>query len=214
MTGAVHKFDIDDFDRIADSLDMEIWVATGNKGKLVEFKTLLPEHDIHSQGELPVFAQPPENGQTFLDNARIKTRAVFSIKNTSWVIGEDSGLVVEGLNGMPGIHSARYAGDNASDVENVAKVLKMLKLRSPMNRKAKFVCTLVAYDPTGKEHIFTGELSGQIAQAPRGTTGFGYDPIFIPDGKTTTIGEMAYAEKNAISHRAQAIAQFKQTFGL
>lgn len=192
---------------------LELWVATGNRGKLNEFKMLLHHLEsagleLHAQSELPVFSPPPENGQSFLENARIKARALKAVKPGTWVVAEDSGLCVEGLNGLPGIHSARYAGPKASDSENVAKLLKMMTLRPIPNRKAAFVCTLVAYDPNGNEHVFEGRLEGEIATAARGTQGFGYDPVFIPEGETKTLAELGLAYKNKVSHRSQAIANF------
>lgn len=190
----------------------ELWIATGNKGKLSEFKILFdkefPQIKIHSIADLTVFSAPPENGATFLDNARIKAKSVRSIKNTQWVLGEDSGLEVEGLNNLPGIHSARYAGPHARDSENVAKLLKMMQIRNVANRKAKFVCSMVVFTPTGEELNFAGEITGTIAKAPMGQMGFGYDPVFIPDGETKTLAELGLAYKNANSHRARATKSF------
>jgi XTP/dITP diphosphohydrolase len=190
----------------------ELWVATGNQGKLNEFKMLfnrlVQEKGLvlHAQQELPVFSAPPETGDTFLANARIKARALRSVKNTFWVIGEDSGLTVEGLGGLPGVHSARYAGPKAQDAENVAKLLKMMTIRQMNSRKAAFVSTIVTFSPDGTEHIFEGRLEGEIAKAPKGTTGFGYDNVFIPTGETQTLAELGLAFKNKISHRAKAVA--------
>lgn len=191
---------------------MELWVATGNQGKLNEFKMLLNRQvqiglNLHAQSELPVFSPPPENGDSFVANARIKARALKSVKPGTWVVADDSGLAVEGLNGLPGIHSARYAGPNARDGENNAKLLKMMTLRPMASRKAAFVCVIVAFDPSGQEHVFEGRLEGEIAKAARGTTGFGYDPVFIPTGETQTLAELGIAFKNKISHRAKALAQ-------
>ena len=189
----------------------ELWVATGNQGKLNEFKMLFNRLvqekglALHAQQELPVFSAPPETGDTFLANARIKARALRSVKNTFWVIGEDSGLAVEGLNGLPGVHSARYAGPKAADAENVAKLLKMMSIRPIANRKAAFVSTIVAFTPDGTEHIFEGRLDGEIAKAPKGNTGFGYDNVFIPTGESQTLAELGLAFKNKISHRAKAV---------
>jgi XTP/dITP diphosphohydrolase len=192
---------------------MEFWLATGNRGKLIEFKTLLPKLEIHTQSELPVFNPPPENGKTFEENARTKARALRAVKTGVWVAGEDSGLVVEGLGGMPGIYSARYAGDKASDSENVAKLLKMMSLRSATNRKAKFCCWLVVYSPEGQEYVVQGEMSGTIARVASGTEGFGYDPIFIPEGETQSLAVLGTTRKNQISHRAQAIRKLSELFG-
>lgn len=191
---------------------MEFWLATSNRGKLIEFKTLLPQLDIHSQSELSVFSQPPETGKTFEENARIKARALKSVKTQVWVAGEDSGLEVEGLNNLPGIHSARYAGPKAADSENVAKLLKMMSLRSATNRKAQFQCCLVVYSPEGQESVITGVMTGTIAKAATGSSGFGYDPVFIPEGETRTLAELGLTKKNQISHRAQAIRKLSELF--
>lgn len=194
---------------------MELWVATGSQGKLNEFKMLLNRQvqsglNLHAQNELPVFSPPPENGDSFLANARIKARALKAVKPGTWVVADDSGLAVEGLNGLPGIHSARYAGQKASDSENVAKLLKMMTLRPMANRKAAFVCTLVVFDPEGAEHVFEGRLEGEIAKAARGGAGFGYDPVFVPTGESKTLAELGLAFKNKVSHRAVAVAQFEK----
>jgi XTP/dITP diphosphohydrolase len=195
---------------------IELWIGTGNQGKMNEFKMLLNrlvmEHGlvIHSQNELPVFSQPPENGDTFVANARIKARAMKAMKPGTWAMGEDSGLMVEGLNGLPGIHSARYAGPKAADAENNAKLLKMMTLRPMANRKAAFVSTVVAYDPSGTEHVFEGRIDGEIAKAARGAAGFGYDSVFIPEGETKTLAELGLAYKNKVSHRMKAVAKLAE----
>lgn len=197
---------------------MELWVATGNAGKLTEIKNLLHSRVtekgwvVRSQRDLAVFTPRPENGKTFLENAQIKTRAVAAVQRGVWVIGEDSGLEVEGLGGLPGLHSARYAGPKASDPENVAKLLKMMALKPMASRRARFVCTLVAISPEGTESHFTGELQGEIAKAQKGGGGFGYDPVFLPliDGavSTQTLAELGSGAKNRISHRAAALRAF------
>lgn len=187
---------------------MELWIATGNQGKLNEFKMLLNRiaAEIHSQAELPVFSPPPETGDSFVANARIKAKAVKALKSAHWVMGEDSGLEVAGLGNLPGIHSARYAGAKASDSENTAKLLKMMQLRAMISRAARFRSVIVAYDPQGREHVFEGILKGEIAKAPKGTAGFGYDNVFIPEGRSQTLAELGLAFKNKISHRAGAVA--------
>lgn len=185
----------------------KLWIATGNNGKLNEFKLLLKTvpFELHSQKELPVFSQPPENGKTFLDNARIKAKALKAVvANEDWVLADDSGLSVDGLGGLPGVHSARYAGEKASMPENIAKLLKMMQIRNISDRKAHFECTLVLLSPTGEEKVYSAQLHGKIAPKITGTNGFGYDPIFIPDGFTKTLGELSDGEKNTLSHRAQA----------
>jgi XTP/dITP diphosphohydrolase len=185
-----------------------LWVATTNQGKLNEFRNLMGQKvELHSLQELPHYAPPPETGQTFIDNARIKARSMKAVKPGQWVVADDSGLEVEGLGGLPGVHSARYAGDKARDGENTAKVLKMLQIRSPGNRQAQFRCVLVAYDPQGQEHVFEGTVKGTIATTVRGQSGFGYDPVFIPEGFDKTFSELGPATKNQISHRANAIRE-------
>ncbi len=190
---------------------MEIWVATGNKGKLQEIELILksiPELQLHHQGELRTFTPRPEDGKTFLDNARIKAKTLRSVKNTQWVIGEDSGLEVEGMNGLPGIHSARYAGPKASDSENISKLIKMMAIKQLANRNAKFHCAMVVYTPDGQEWTFAGDLKGQISKVPAGNLGFGYDPVFIPEGQTKTLAELGPGYKNQHSHRSQALRMF------
>lgn len=190
---------------------MELWIATGNKGKLAEYKILLRELadlKIFSQADLPSFTPRPEDGKTFEENARIKAKTLKAVKNNVWVLGEDSGLVVEGLNGLPGIHSARYAGPKASDSENVAKLLKMMALKPMANRNAKFVCSTVIYTPTGEEWLFTGEMKGSISTKPAGLHGFGYDPVFIPEGQTQTLAELGTGYKTQHSHRSLALKSF------
>jgi len=189
----------------------ELWIATGNKGKLDEYKLSLgkfPEIKLYSQANLPHFTPRPEDGPTFLDNARIKAKSVKALKSEQWVLGEDSGLEVEGLNNLPGVHSARYAGPNARDSENVAKLLKMIQIRSATNRKAQFKCVSVVLTPQNEEWIFEGILKGQISTKAIGTMGFGYDPIFIPEGESKTLAELGPAFKVQKSHRALALAQF------
>lgn len=190
---------------------MELWIATGNKGKLAEYKLLLrelPDLKVFSQADIASFTPRPEDGKTFEDNARIKAKTLRAVKNNVWVLGEDSGLVVEGLGGLPGIHSARYAGPKASDSENVAKLLKMMTLKPMQNRNAKFVASVVIYTPTGEEWVFTGEMKGVIASKPAGLHGFGYDPVFVPEGQSQTLAELGSGYKSQHSHRSHALKAF------
>lgn len=192
---------------------MKLWLATHNKGKADEFKRLLAGIPIqlHLASEISSFSPPPETGKTFLDNALIKARSLKSVvQEDEWVLADDSGLCVEGLGGLPGVHSAHYAGDHASPVENNAKLLKMVHLRTSLNRNAHFECTLVLIAPDRKETVFTGLCKGTIAKKEAGKGGFGYDPVFIPEGHTVTFGEMAYADKNALSHRYKAAQKLKE----
>lgn len=190
---------------------MNLWLATGNKGKLEEYKLTLnkvSEVKLYSQADLPHFTPRPEDGKTFLDNARIKAKSVKALKSADWVLGEDTGLEVEGLNGIPGVHTARYAGPNARDSENVAKLLKMMQIRNVPNRNAQFKCVTVVLTPDNQEWIFEGILKGQISSKVVGNMGFGYDPVFIPEGETKTLAELGPAYKIQKSHRAIALAQF------
>lgn len=191
---------------------MITWVASFNTNKIKEFSLLAhsikPDLELKMANEISGYSAPAETGSHFIDNARIKARSLAAVKTQCWIIAEDSGLVVPGLGGLPGVHSARYAGDKASDSENVAKLLKMLQLRRISDRSAYFHCSLIAFDPQGNEHTFTGELNGQISDRPMGQLGFGYDPIFIPQGQTQTLAELGPAFKNSYSHRALAFKQW------
>lgn len=190
---------------------MELWIATGNKGKLNEYKMGLKELvdlKIYSQADIPSFTPRPEDGKTFLENAQIKARTLKAVKPGTYVLGEDSGLEVEGLNMLPGIHSARYAGPKASDSENVAKLLKMMLIRPMPNRKARFYCSTVVFTPTGEEWHFEGIMNGVISSKPAGQLGFGYDPVFIPEGQTQTLAELGPGFKIQHSHRAVALRAF------
>ena len=196
---------------------MELWIASSNKGKIREFESLLQDLlscpvEIYSQDKLPVYSSPLETGDSFEANARIKARTLHVMKKKCWVLADDSGLEVEGLNNLPGVHSARYAGDKATDVENTTKVLKMINLRSATHRQAQFRCFMIAYSPDGTEHLAEGVLKGKISHAMSGTRGFGYDNIFIPEGQDKTLAEITSIEKNKISHRAMALRQLAKLF--
>jgi XTP/dITP diphosphohydrolase len=181
----------------------KIIFATKNKGKLKEVSHILGDkyfellslNDFNNVGEIV------EDGKTFEENAIKKATYVFEKYNIP-TIADDSGLAVEQLNGEPGIYSARYAGENADDEEN-NKILVSQLLRLPQPHKAKFVCSAVFYD--GKDFLkATGEIVGQVIHEARGKNGFGYDPLFIPDGYIETMAELNLNEKNKISHRAKA----------
>lgn len=190
---------------------MELWIATTNRGKLLEFEMILEplvkegKLKLKTLSDLDTYFPPEETGATFLDNARIKARSLKAMQPGAWIVAEDSGLSVEGMNGLPGVHSARYAGPKASDFENRAKLLKIMGLKALANRNASFLCQMVVFDPTGQEHLFDGELKGTIAKAEAGKTGFGYDSVFIPEGETKTLAELGLAFKNKVSHRARAV---------
>ena len=148
---------------------------------------------------------PDETGATFYENALIKARfGRAQARADSWAIGEDSGLEVDALGGRPGIRSARYAGERATDEENVAKLLEELRGVERDRRGARYVSELIAISPGGEELRGTGTLAGTIAEAPCGSGGFGYDPVFIPVGETRTVGELGDEWKRTGSHRAAA----------
>lgn len=192
-----------------------LWIASTNTGKISEFKQFLgAKVEVHSAAELSYYTSPPETGATFVDNARIKARALKSLKPETWVVADDSGLEVPGLGGLPGVHSARYAGDKASDRENVAKLLKMVQIRCANQRQAQFRCVFVVFDPGGKEHVIEGTVQGLIAPVAKGTIGFGYDPVFVPEGHDKTFAELGLAVKNQISHRAKALRELIALMGV
>jgi XTP/dITP diphosphohydrolase len=172
--------------------------ASRNPGKLRELRALLPEWEIE-----PFAAElPEETGTTFYANARAK--ALFAHEEGRWTLGEDSGLEVNGLGGAPGIHSARYAGPAAADEENVETLLEALAGAVGDARRARYVSELVALSPAGAEFRGRGKLEGTIAEEPRGSAGFGYDPVFVPVGEERTVAELGDDWKREHSHRARA----------
>ncbi len=193
---------------------MKLWLATTNNSKIREIKSLLEpmKIEIHTCAELSYYSPPNETGKTFEENARLKAKSLRSVVPQDWVLAEDSGLEVEALGNLPGVHSARYAGPKASDAENTSKLIKMINLKTTDNRKARFACCMVLLSPAGQESIFAGSLMGEITKGMRGTQGFGYDSVFQPQGETKTMGEMDLAQKNRISHRAKAISMLKEFF--
>ncbi|MFQ3580310.1 MAG: RdgB/HAM1 family non-canonical purine NTP pyrophosphatase [Chloracidobacterium sp.] len=180
-------------------------VATRNAGKLREFRQLLNgvANGVVGLDTFPALPPMAETGVTFQDNALIKARAVHAATG-GWVLADDSGLSVDALGGAPGVYSARYAGEQATDAENIAKLLTALRAVPPDQRTAQFVCVLALVTDT-EESCFTGVCRGTLTDAPRGRAGFGYDPVFIPAGEMRTFAEMTLAEKATYSHRARAI---------
>jgi XTP/dITP diphosphohydrolase len=187
-------------------------VATHNAGKLSEFRDLLEpfELEVLSAGALNV-PEPAETGETFEENAQLK--AVFTAFASGLpALSDDSGLAVEALGGAPGIHSARWAGEPRDFCRAMARVEDELNAKGANGadaRRAKFVCVLCLANAMGTVQFFEGTAEGHLIWPPRGTKGFGYDPIFVPDGYDETFGEMDPAQKHAISHRAKAFAAFK-----
>ena len=185
---------------------LQILAATSNKHKVEEFKSalskLLPDLQILMTGDIANFPEAEENGSTFEENAAIKAKNASAYADMP-SFADDSGLVVEALDGAPGIYSARYAGENASDADRISKLLAEMKDKD--NRKAKFVCVIALASGGELYQTFRGEVSGTIAHAPAGSCGFGYDPVFIPDGDDKTFGELGAEIKDKISHRAVAL---------
>ncbi len=191
---------------------MDLLLATRNAHKTREFRELLgPGFDVINLSSFPEIAIPKETGRTFEENATLKAIAA-SKKLPNLVIADDSGLEVEALGSAPGIFSARYAGENAGDVPNVNKLLHELRKRNiaTEKRSARFRC-VIALAQNGKVlGVFEGFVEGKIVDPPRGSGGFGYDPIFEPKGRDQTFAEMAPESKNQISHRGQAIAALRK----
>lgn len=175
--------------------------ASRNEGKLRELRALIPDWEIEPLGDV---GMPEETGLTFYDNAAAKARFAQTVEPGRWAIGEDSGLEVDGLDGAPGIRSARFAGDDATDEENVARLLESLAGVEGPRRAARYVSELVVLAPDGSELRGTGTLEGEIAEEPRGSGGFGYDPVFVPAGESRTVAELGDEWKRGRSHRAAA----------
>ena len=184
-------------------------IASHNAGKVREIKALLAPFGVQvaSAGEFGV-PEPEETGTTFVANAELKAKAVAAATGLP-ALSDDSGLVVPALDGEPGIHSARWGGPQRDFAIAMEKVEAALAARAvgPMERKAHFVCALSLCWPDGECVTFEGTVHGMLVWPPRGTRGFGYDPMFVPDGYATTFGEMNPDEKHAISHRANAFAK-------
>ncbi len=186
---------------------MRIILATSNAGKLAEYKCLLsgvPDLELESLAN-PMHVV--EDGDTFYENALKKARAVAAVTGVP-SMADDSGLAVDALEGRPGVHSARYAGSDATAAQNNEKLLQELSDVPGDERTARFRCTIVLVDGKGRELLVAeGACEGRIAASSRGTHGFGYDPLFIADGYRETMGELPPEEKNRISHRAKAAAK-------
>ncbi len=188
---------------------MKIIFASQNKGKVKEIKDIFKKSgfSIFSLYDLGNNMEIEETGNTFYDNALIKAKAVYNFYKEP-AFADDSGLVIEQLDGRPGVISARYAGEGCSYEQNNLKVISEL-WNLPEPHKAKFVSTALFYDGTNIIEA-VGELNGQIIMEQRGTEGFGYDPIFIPEGYNKTISELSFDEKNKISHRAKSFNKLKE----
>ena len=190
---------------------IQLLLATRNQHKTREFAQLLGENftvrDLTSKTDLPAIV---ESGATFEENAVLKAVTISRIFPREIVVADDSGLEVEALGGAPGIFSARYAGENASDRRNVEKLLR--ELQDAQDRSARFYCVIALAKSGQLITTVAGEVAGTITNSPRGENGFGYDPIFLPNGFSETFAELTSETKNKISHRAQATAALVRHF--
>lgn len=180
---------------------MELIFATHNNNKVKEVTKMLPSYlSMKSLTDINFFDEIEETGTTFEENAQLKAKTIFD-KTGKNIFADDSGLVIEALDGAPGVYSARYAG-TGKDEDNIAKALK--ELEGKTNRKAYFI-SIFCLILDGKEYFFEGRVNGTIATEIMGKNGFGYDPIFIPDGFSKSFAQMSPEKKNAISHRGKAV---------
>jgi XTP/dITP diphosphohydrolase len=180
---------------------VRLLLATRNKHKLRELSQLMAPHELDP---LPEGVRlPPETGTTFADNARGKARAAAAATGRP-ALADDSGIEASALGGAPGVWSARYAGDGASDEENLAKLLR--EVPEDGDRRVTYVCALAYVEPGGREEVVHGRCEGVLARVPRGSGGFGYDPAFVPDDFSDgrTMAELTPEEKDAVSHRGRA----------
>ncbi|HKS26297.1 MAG TPA: XTP/dITP diphosphatase [Pyrinomonadaceae bacterium] len=187
----------------------ELVIATRNPGKLVEVRELMQDLPValKSLMDFPASSEVEETGQTFAENASIKA-AAYASQTGFWTLSDDSGLEVEALGGAPGIYSARYAGEQATDRDRIELLLSELARTGDSERRARFVCAVSVADPRGRIlNVSEGACEGRIAHSPRGAGGFGYDPVFIPEGFEQSFGELSSEIKQVISHRARALLE-------
>jgi XTP/dITP diphosphohydrolase len=189
-------------------MNMQLLIATRNVGKVKELEKLLADLPVtvRSLNDFPnVPEAPEETGATFADNAQIKAK-FYAERAGILALADDSGLTVDALGGAPGVLSARYAGIDATDADRIAKLLKELNQTGDEKRRASFVCAIAVADARGEiKHLAEAACAGRIADSAKGANGFGYDPVFIPDGFELTFGELSARVKERISHRARAI---------
>ena len=186
---------------------MKLIVATHNQHKIREISQILPDFDIVADDPEGV----EENAPDFVGNALIKVRAIAAKHAGCWCLADDSGLEVAALGGAPGVRSARYAGEPSNTSANNALLLK--NLTGITDRRANFTCAIALVDPSGAEHTAVGKCFGRIAETPSGTAGFGYDPLFVPDGHDVSFADLSADEKNAISHRGRALEEARKVIG-
>lgn len=194
---------------------MDLLIGTGNLGKVEEIHEALKHLslNLHDLTAYPNISTPFESGSSYEENATIKARH-YASQSALLSLADDSGLEVSALGGSPGVRSARFGGDRASDSDRVELLLSRMSDLEMAMRQATFVCVIVIAEPSGRLlHVAKGRCHGRISMSPAGESGFGYDPIFIPDGYEITFGEMASVIKNRISHRALALASVRKFLG-
>jgi XTP/dITP diphosphohydrolase len=185
---------------------IELYLATQNKHKIEELSALLgTQFLIKSISELGVIEDIPETGKTLIENSMQKAQFIADRFGVT-CLSDDSGLEVDCLGGLPGVYSARFAGEPKNDVANSTKLL--VDMSRQADRSARFV-TVLTFHQDGQFHQFEGEIKGEIVLSPRGNHGFGYDPLFQPENESRTFAEMTLSEKNVIAHRARALHKFK-----
>jgi XTP/dITP diphosphohydrolase len=201
---------------------MRLIIASGNQGKINEIKASLSKFDIVSYFDLVDSINIVEDGDSYEENAKIKAFAIYEyiyniMKEDDFILSDDSGISIESLNGEPGIYSARYAnkvidGEEiiASDIDNVNKVIDNLKLKGLQSSKAFYTSALVLVNKKKEHKCFIGHMNGKVINTIVGDNGFGYDPIFVPDGFECTLGEISLNKKQKISHRNKSIFKMKE----
>lgn len=189
---------------------MELVVATRNRGKLQEIQALLDGvvATVRCAADFAGFPETIEDGLTFQENALKKAREAMLFTGLP-ALADDSGLVVDTLDGRPGVYSARFAGEGADDAANNRRLLEELDDVPAGQRQAAFVCVLALVTPAGVEQVFSGRVGGVILTAERGDGGFGYDPLFLVDGFDRTMAELSLRQKNMVSHRGRALQHFR-----
>jgi XTP/dITP diphosphohydrolase len=188
---------------------VKILLATRNPKKLVELQRILTGVSVVGLSDVADYDEVPETGLTFAENALIKAREG-ATRTGLPTVADDSGLAVDVLNGMPGVFSARWSGRHGNDAANLELVLAQIADLPDEVRGAAFVCSAALVLPDRREWTVEGEMRGRLVRSPRGTGGFGYDPIFVADGQTRTNAELTPAEKDAISHRGKAFRALAQ----
>ena len=182
---------------------LRVALATKNPGKVREIASILAEAPIELTGPDAVWVPPPEDEPTYRGNALTKARSLLSLSSGP-CLADDSGIEVDALDGGPGPRSARYAGEGASDEENLHKLIEVVRRTPERARGARYRCVAVIVVPSGEEHVVEAIVEGTLITEPRGSGGFGYDPIFVPESAELTTAEMSPEAKDAISHRGKA----------